>query len=316
MEEIKIVMNKKIKKVVKYIFDADYRFLIDSRNGKYNDLEDEEYIRRRYRAILHKEPNLDNPRTFCEKLQWLKLHDRNAIYTKMVDKYEVKKMIEDIIGEEYIIPTIGVWSKFDDIDFEILPEKFVLKCTHDSGGVVICRDKSSFDKKSAREKLEKSLKTNFYFRNREWPYKNVTPRIIAEQYIENSNKNGDRLDDDVLTDYKFFCFNGVPKFMYISKDKGSKPETDFFDMQFNHLPLRMRDPNAEILPKKPAQFERMVEIASILSEGYAHLRVDFYAVDDKIYIGELTLYHCGGFFPIYPDEWEDKIGDWIELPKR
>lgn len=433
-----------------------YKFFIPlASRGMFDSMPDEMYLKLMFHARMGKKLNLKDPKTFNEKLQWLKLYNRKPEYTKMVDKYEAKKYIAEKIGEEYIIPTIGVWNSFDEIDFAKLPNQFVLKCTHDSGGLVICKDKQKLDIEAAREKIEKSLKNNYYLWGREWPYKNVKPRIIAEQFMVDSkteelrdfkffcfggqakcfkvdfdrfiehhanyydvegkalnfgevkySPNYDKViklpgnigkmeelaqklsygepflradfydvdgkiyfgemtfypasgfgkftddkwdellgkwitiggaaaynpknrgcikrkkvavtevEQDCLTDYKFFCFNGVPKIVYISKDKADNPTTDFFDMDFNHLPIRMRDPNSKQLPLRPAQFEEMKKIAAILSSGFPHLRVDFYFVNNKLYVGELTFYHCSGFAQIYPESWEVKMGEWIQLPSK
>lgn len=274
--------------------------------GLLNWVSDEVFLKRKFYKKLGYELNLEEPKTFNEKLQWLKLYDRKPEYTTMVDKYEAKKYIADKIGEEYIIPTLGIWDCFDEIDFAALPNQFVLKCTHDSGGLVICRDKSKLDVVAARKKINNSLKRNYYWANREWPYKNVKPRIIAEQYMEDTA-------GDALTDYKFFCFGGEAKVMYISKDHGNEPRTDFFDMDFEHLPIKARDPQAEITPEKPKCFDKMRQLAEILSGGIAHLRVDFYYINEKIYIGELTFFHMSGFTRIYPDEWNIKMGSWVDL---
>ena len=266
------------------------------------------YLKMRYFAVFHKPLNLKNPKTFNEKLQWLKLYDRKPEYTRMVDKYEAKQYIAERIGQEYIIPTLGVWDSFDEIDFDSLPNQFVLKCTHDSGGLIICPDKRCLDIEAARRRITFSLKNNYYWSKREWPYKNVKPRIIAETYMEDTC-------DDALTDYKFFCFDGKPKIMYISKDHGKSPRTDFFDMDFNHLPIQVRDPNAEITPEKPQSFALMQKLASQLSEGIPHLRVDFYLINGKVYVGELTFYHMSGLSPTKPEEWNQRIGEWIKLPQ-
>ena len=254
--------------------------------------------------------DLENPKTFNEKLQWLKIHDRKPIYTTMVDKYEVKRYVADLIGEEYIIPTLSVWEHFDDIDFDKLPEQFVLKCTHDSGGLVICRDKNKFDKKAAKKKIEKCLKRNYYYQGREWPYKNVKPRILAEKYMEDNTTQE-------LRDYKFFCFNGEVKALYIASERQkSNIETkfDFFDTDFNHLDIKNGHPNALVTPRKPVNFNKMKELSSKLSIGIPHLRVDFYEVDNKIYFGELTFSHMSGLMPFEPEEWDRVFGDWILLP--
>lgn len=306
------------EKLWDFCFSSKYRFLLLASHGFFHDWSDEDYIKKKYKYLVGTDLDLDNPRTFTEKLQWLKLHDRKQEYTTMVDKFEAKQWIAARIGSEFIVPTLGVWNKFDDIDFNILPQKFVLKCTHDSGGVVIVRDKSQLNRLKIKAMLERNLKKNFYWIGREWPYKNIIPRIIAEEYLEETtevrNLNTAKIGHH-LTDYKFFCFNGEPKIVYISEDKSENPKTDFFDMAYNHLSLRMRDPNADIPPSKPDCFEKMKKLARILSKGIPHIRVDFYVVNGKVYVGELTFYHCSGFAPVIPSEWNYKLGDWIQLPK-
>lgn len=252
-----------------------------------------------------------NPKTYSQKLQWLKLYDHNPLYTTMVDKYEVKKYVADLIGEEYIIPTLGVWDKFDDIDFDSLPDRFVLKCTHDSGGLVIVKDKAKFDRDQARKLFQVALSRNPYDVSREWPYKNVKPRIIAETYMEDE-KTAE------LRDYKFFSFKGQPKAMFIASDRASETEEtkfDFFDMDYNHLPFTNGHPNAKVLPEKPANFEEMKALASKLSENLPQARIDFYEVNGKTYFGEITFFHWGGTKPFEPAEWDEIFGGWIELPK-
>lgn len=274
--------------------------------GKLGFIPDESYLKLMYWANTGKKLNLDNPRTFNEKLQWLKLHDYKPEYSAMVDKYEAKRWVASRIGVEYVIPTLGVWDSFDEIEFEKLPNQFVLKCTHDSGGLVICKDKCKLDIKKAKKKIEASLKRNYFFVGREYPYKNVKPRIIAEKFMHDS------VNGEVLTDYKFFCFNGKPEIVYISKDKAKEPRTDFFDMEYNLLPIKMRDPNSEVPPGKPDEFEEMIQIATRLSMGFKHLRVDFYVISGKIYVGELTFYHNSGFSEVKPAEWNLKLGAMID----
>ena len=272
-------------------------------------LSDKTYLKLAYRLKFNKKLNLKAPQTFNEKLQWLKLYDRKPKYTKMVDKYEAKKYVSDIIGEEYVIPTLGVWDSFDKIDFDTLPEQFVLKCTHDSGGLVICKDKATLDLEKARRKIEKSLNTSYYWQGREWQYKNVKPRIIAEQYMEDK-------ETAELRDYKFFCFNGEVKALFIATDRSSESEEtkfDFFDAEYNHLPFTNGHPNANELPKKPRSFELMKKLAAELSVSIPHLRVDFYEVDGKVYFGELTFSHWSGMKPFEPDKWDYTFGDWIDL---
>lgn len=273
---------------------------------------DKLYIQILWKGKMSYPLNLKNPQTFNEKLQWLKLHDHNPNYSKMVDKYEVKRYVADIIGEEYIIPTLGVYNRVEDINFEDLPNQFVLKCTHDSGGIVICRDKNNFDVEEAKKKLQSSLKNNFYLAGREWPYKNVKRRIIAEKYMDDSQYNE-------LRDYKFFCFDGVVKALFIASDRqkiGEDTKFDFFDADFNHLDIRNGHPNSKVPPTKPQNFEEMKCLAEKLSKDIPHVRVDFYEVNGKTYFGELTFYHWSGFVKFDPENWDMKFGNWISLPDK
>lgn len=277
-----------------------------------NRIPDSIYLKLRYRANMGKRLNLKHPQTFNEKLQWLKLHDRNPRYTMMVDKYEVKKYIAETIGEEYVIPTLGVWERFDDINFDALPNRFVLKCTHDSGSVVVCREKATFDKKAAQTKLEKCLKRNYYYSEREWPYKNVKPRIIAEQYMEDFAKNG-------LRDYKYFCFNGEPKMILVSEgsENHATSKVSFVDMNGKKMPVERSDyaPFAgEIqMPSNMGQMGAVArKIADMIDSSF--VRVDLYSVNNRVYFSEITLTPCAGMTPFKPMEWDKKIGDWITLP--
>ena len=253
-----------------------------------------------------------NPKTFNQKLQWLKVYDRKPLYTTLVDKYQVKKYVAEKIGEEYIIPTLGVWDNFDEIDFDSLPDQFVLKCTHDSGGLAIVRDKAKFDKEKERKQFKLALSRNPYSVTREWPYKNVKPRIIAEAYMEDE-KTAE------LRDYKFFAFRGEVKAMFIASERASETEEtkfDFFDADFNHLPFTNGHPNAKVLPEKPENFEEMKDLASKLSEELPQARIDFYEVNGKTYFGEITFFHWGGTKPFDPVEWDYTFGSWIQLPKK
>lgn len=274
----------------------------------FNWMSDETCLKIQYRLSLGKKLNLKNPVTYNEKIQWLKLHDRKPEYTMMVDKYAVRSYIAKTIGEQYSIPLVGgPWKTFDEIDFDRLPDQFVLKCNHDSGGLVICKDKSKLNKEVARKKIEKSLKRNFYWVNREWPYKDVKPCIIAEQYMVDESGYE-------LKDYKFFCFDGVPRVMFIATDRGTDTKFDFFDMDFNHLPFTNGHPCADRTPAKPAGFEEMKRLAGILSRGIKQVRVDFYEINGRVYFGELTFSHWSGNVPFDPEEWDYKMGEWIDLP--
>ena len=302
-------MGNVLSKIGKVITDKNYRILLMAEKGFYNRMSDEKYIKKIFKARMNYPLDLDNPVTYNEKLQWLKLNDHNPIYPSLVDKYEVKKYVADKIGIQYIIPTLGVWNSFDEIDFDSLPNQFVLKCTHDSGGLVICKDKNNFSFSSAKKKICSSLKRNFFYHGREWPYKTVKPRIIAEEYMEDDKTSE-------LRDYKFFCFDGVPKALFIAQDRQKNEETkfDFFDMDFNHLPFTNGHPNAKQLPNPPYNFDLMKQLATTLSNGIPHVRVDFYEVNGKVYFGELTFSHWSGFVPFEPSEWDKKFGDWISLP--
>ena len=303
-------MKFSIKKGIRFLTDSDYRFLLGAVSGKYKDMPDEEYLKRWYSGKMQRELNLNPPTTFNEKLQWLKLHDHNPVYTIMADKYEVKKYVADRIGEDFVVPNYGVWDSFDQIDFDSLPRQFVLKCTHDSGGIAICKDKSIFDYNAAKESLEKSLKRNYYYQGRQWCYKDIKPRILAEQFLEDG-KTGE------LRDYKFFCFDGVVKAMFIATNRQSKEPTafDFFDADFNHLDIKQGHPNAPVVPQKPDNYEKMKKLAEELSQNMIHVRVDFYEVNGKIYFGEFTFYHFDGAVPFIPEKWDRIFGDWMQLPK-
>lgn len=305
-------MSGLFDKLKRYVIDKKYRFDINAKLGLHNKMSDEAFLKTLYRNHLGKELNLDSPTTYNEKIQWLKIHDRKPEYTMMVDKVGVKSYVADKIGEQYIIPTIGVWDKFDEIDFDKLPNRFVLKTTHDSGGVVICKDKNTFNIKSARKTLNKFLKRKYYQLKREWPYKDVKPRIICEEYMEDSRTSE-------LRDYKFFCFSGKAKMIFIASDRQNKSEEtkfDFFDMEYNHLPFTNGHPNAKVLPERPQCFSEMRRLAEILSENIPHVRVDFYEVDGRVYFGELTFSHWSGLVAFDPEEWDTTIGSWIKLPKK
>lgn len=283
-----------------------------SQKGLLDFLTDKKYIELQYRANVGKKLNLSSPKTFNEKLQWLKLNDRCSEYTTMVDKYEVKKYVADIIGSEYIIPTLGVWEKAEDIDFNALPNSFVLKWNHDSGSIVICKEKDDLDIEKTIKKLKNGKKKNGYQYGKEWPYKNVKPRIIAEQYMEDEKTSE-------LRDYKFFCFNGKVKALFIATDRyteGKETCFDFFDPEFNHLDLRQGHPNAKQLPEKPKNFDLMKELAEKLSVDIPHVRVDFYEVNGRVYFGEMTFFHYSGIVPFEPEEWDYKFGEWLALPKK
>lgn len=275
-------------------------------------LPDALYLKIMFRLKMGYRLDLNTPKTFNEKLQWLKLYNRKSEYTKMVDKYEAKKIAERILGKEYVIPTLGVWDRFEDIDFSTLPDRFVLKTTNGGGGggVVICRGKNNLDKLSAAEHLNISLRTSIYKHLKEWPYKNVKPRILAEEYkVDESGE---------LRDYKFYCFNGEPKVFLVASERFSGHRTyfDYFDMDGNHLPFTQGGMNNPTTPMLPPTFEEMKQAAKKLSQGIPHVRIDLYSVDDKVYFGEFTFFDSSGFEKFTPNEWDEIFGSWMNLPLR
>ncbi len=280
--------------------------------GLLNWMDDATFLKLKYRSFMGQKLDLKDPKTYNEKLQWLKLYNRDPRYPKLVDKAAVKDFVRETIGEEYLVPTYGIYDNAEQIDFDALPERFVLKCTHDSGGILICKDKSKLDPDAARAKMTKALAKRFYHLNREWPYRYVTPRLVAEQYMEDS-RTGE------LRDYKFFCFGGVPKMLFVASERQNPDEEtkfDFFDMDYQHLDIVNGHPNAKVPPEKPQNFELMKELAAKLSQGLPHVRVDFYEVDGKVYFGELTFFHFSGIVPFQPACWDERMGSWLELPPK
>ena len=274
--------------------------------------DDEQFIKYLWKLHMDYPLNLENPQTFSEKLQWLKLYYHNPEYTIMVDKNAVKKYVANIIGSEYVIPTIGIWEKPEDIDWNKLPNQFVLKCTHDSGGLVICRDKSKLDKKSAVNKLRKCLNHDYYMSSREWPYKNVPRRIIAEKYIAPDSMTND------LPDYKFFCFNGEPEYCQVISGRGTKMCIDFFDLNWNHQSFHepRNYPFAEFEPVKPMHFDLMLSAARKLASGKPFSRIDFYDIRDNVYFGEITFFPTSGIGGFNPQDKDKEFGDMIYLPAK
>ncbi len=275
-------------------------------------LSDKKYVELYYKYSMGKKLDLTHPQTFTEKLQWLKLYDHNPLYTTLVDKYAVKPWVAERIGEQYVIPTLGVWDKFDEIEFNKLPKQFVLKTTHGGGsiGVVICKDKSSFNFEEAKKKLDYSMKISGYEKHREWPYKNVPRRIIAEEYLE------PQPDIDDLPDYKFFCFNGIPKYCQVISGRNTKKSIDFFDKEWKHQPFRepSKYPNADNEPTKPKCLEKMWQLATLLSDGKSFSRIDFYEVKGQIFFGEITFFPTSGLGVFEPEKYDAILGQMIHLP--
>lgn len=291
-----------------YLFNNPRLFLINAWMHCAPLLSDELYLKIYYWLCMRRKLNLKHPCSYNEKLQWLKLYDKHSEYTSMVDKIDAKDYVASILGEKYIIPTLGKWDGVDEIDWDELPSQFVIKSTNDSGGVVVCKDKSKLDIEKAKAKLKGLGNRDYSITSKEYPYKNVRHRFIAEEYIEDES-------GFELKDYKIFCFDGDAKFLFVATGRRQNDTRfDFYDTEFNHLPVLNGHPNADVWPVKPQNFEEMLEVAGKLSRGIPHVRVDLYNVNGKIYFGELTFFHWSGIVPFEPEEWDYKFGEYLKLP--
>ena len=271
---------------------------------------DKSFLSFRFKCAFGYKMDFNNPKTFNEKMQWLKLYNRTSDKTIMVGKKTAKDYVRDICGDDYIIPTLGCWDSFDEIDFDTLPNQFVLKCTHDSGSVLICRDKASFNKEKAKKHFKKCLKRNMFWWGREWPYKNVKPQIIAEPFLLNG-------DSDFLQVYKFLCFNGIPRIIQtIQNDKQPNETIDYFDTEWNLLDIKQNYPNSENPLTKPILLDKMVQIAKLLSKNQPFVRIDLYLIDNTIKFSEFTFFSDCGFAKFTPSDIDELLGSWIALPSR
>lgn len=275
---------------------------------------DKLYLKMIHRLELQKKLDLKNPETYNDKLQWLKLYCHRPEFTMMADKVAVKPFVADRIGAEYVASLLGVWDRVEDIDWESLPQKFVLKTNHDGGnfGVVICKDKSSFNRAKAEKRLKASLHRNTYLLGREWPYKNIPRKVFAEEFIEDKGR-------EELLDYKFYCFDGKVRIVFIASGRQTGKEVciDYYDTDGNHIEgLRQSHPNAPVPPAKPVHFELMKLLAENLSVGIPHVRVDFYEANGKVYFSELTFFPYGGWAAFDPDEYDRLLGSYIHLPEQ
>lgn len=294
---IKIVSNPK----------RTIRFFLTSIIQKNHYLFSDKFcVKTLYRIHFGESLNLDNPSSFNEKLNWLKLYNRNPFYSDLADKYTVKQYVASIIGSEHVVKCLGVWDSFDEIDFDSLPDQFVIKATHDSGGVIICRDKKSFDWRSAKKKIDKVFKRNFYYISWEWPYKNIKPRVIIDEFLDDGRKGE-------LQDYKFWCFNGEPKYMYIT-NKGSEIYENFYDMNFSPVEINHGFPRYVPEYPRPQCFEEMKEYAAKLSKGMPFVRVDFFVVKNQVFFGEFTFFDWGGEQPFVDKKTDLELGRDIVLP--
>lgn len=297
------------RKIKRYLKDPKFALGCDLIKKHSNWMSDRFFIETEWQMLMGYKLNLKSPKTFNEKLQWLKLYDRNPLYTKLVDKVLVKDWVAEKIGAEYIIPTLAVWERAEDIDISQLPDQFVLKCNHDSGSIVICKDKSTFDLAAAKKKLCKALQYNWYSEHREWAYKNVKPCIFAETYMEDQRTND-------LPDYKIFTFNGEPKIIQLDFDRFIDHKRNLYDIEWNFIEATILYPSCkERSFDKPKVLEEMLNLSKQLSDEIRHVRVDFYLINDKIYFGEMTFYHGAGLELFTPSTFGQKMGDLISLSK-
>lgn len=303
-------MNR-LKKGVKLLFNNPKEFLIAlNAFGIYNWIPDKLYLKIIYRLHFREKLNLKTPKSFNEKLQWLKLYDRNPKYCNLADKYLVREFVKETIGEQYLVPLIAVYDNADEINWDNLPSKFVLKCNHASGRNIICNNKKYLNIIKAKNELNKWINQNFFWHGREWVYKNIKPRIVAEKLL---GQNG-----EILLDYKFMCFNGEPKCMFVCSERYSDDglKVDFYDMNWNHMPFERQYKNSKNTLLKPKGFDKMVELSRTLSNEIPFVRVDFYDIDGKIYFGELTFFPGNGMEEFTPKYYDELLGSWIELPHK
>jgi hypothetical protein len=299
----KIKFSKFVKNPLKLIRP------LGSRNF-FNWMPDKPYLELLYKSQMDQNLDLVNPTLYNEKLQWLKLYDRNPLYTDYVDKYKVRNHISNTIGENYLIPLINVYDSVNEINWDELPNKFVLKCTHGSGTNIICKDKKKLNIEEAKKNLNKWMKTSWYWFGREWPYKGIKPKIICEKFMLDE-------EGDQLKDFRFFCFNGEPKFVAVDFNilEKSRTRRNLYDLDWNLLDAGISYPrNLEQKVEKPMQLSEMINLAKKISKNIPHVRVDFYSIGSDVYFGEMTFYHQVGLGRIYPREFEKKMGDWIKLP--
>lgn len=300
-------MIKKIKNMLKKNEDIVTTVHLIRQFYYKNFFKDEEMIRKIFKQRLGREVNLENPKKFNDKLQWLKLNWYDPLAVKCADKYAVREVVKDKIGEEYLNELYAVYNSVDEIDISKLPNKFVLKGTHGSGFNIICKDKENMNWKKEKKKMKRWLRKNYYWRTREWVYKDIKPRIVAEKYLKHP-EYGD------LKDYKIYCFNGEPKLTQVDIDRFGNHKQNFYDKNWNFKDIRIwceNDPDNQI--KKPKNYADMIRISKILSKPFPHVRVDLYNVDGKIYFGELTFFHQSGMANFIDKDLEIQMGNWVDL---
>ena len=307
-----VKIKRAIQLIYKFFSNKALRFNYLAKLRLMDNISDKKFLSMKYRNVYGCDLNLESPLTFNEKLQWLKLYNRNPEYTIMVDKYKVREYITQKIGEQYLIPLIGVWDSPEEIDFSLLPDQFAMKCNHNSGlGMCICTDKSKIDIEKVKKELAKGLKQNYYLSCREWPYKDVPRKIVAEKFMKS--------DAGGLTDYKIHCFNGIPKFILVCRDRFAKSglTEDFYTPEWGRMTVkRPKIPNSSVSIPKPEKLDEMLVLAQKLSKDISFLRVDFYVIEGKVYFSELTFFPASGFEGFDPPEWDRIFGDWLVLPMK
>lgn len=305
-------MIDKIKKGIRYLTDPDYRFMINAEAGRYDGMPDEEYLKRLYKSLTGRTLNLENPTRINEKIQWIKLYDRRPEYVMMSDKYLVRQHIAEKIGPRYLIPSLGVWERPEEIDFDALPDRFVLKCNHNSGkGMCICKDKSRLDREKTVSGLREGLAENYFIKGREWCYKDIPRKIVGEQYIEND-------DGTDISDYKVICGDGEPRCVEVHRARFTAHTLDCYDLSGKRLEVWYKDINTSgiSLPDHLPFWKEMLELSRNLAKGIPFVRVDWYYANGQLYFGELTFYHGSGFDELVPDSFNELAGSWITLPEK
>ncbi len=295
----------KIKRLKYFLKNPKMLIVLWGSKGFLNWIPDRQYLQLVYRIMMRKKLNIDSPATFNEKLQWLKLNDRNPAYTTYVDKYEVRTHVAEKIGENYLVPLLHVFDSVEQVDWDSLPHKFALKWSHGSGTNIICTDKDKLDIKSAQIKLEKWRGINWYWYGREWPYKDIKPRIVCEKFISDL--------DQVPDDYKVLCFNGKAKLIEVHLDRYGNHKQDYYDIEWNKTSISQEGTSSDSAKSRPPQLEKMIQLSELLAAPMRHVRIDWFIVRDQLYFGEITFYDASGFVPFDNETDDYLLGSWLDL---
>lgn len=301
-------MRNMVKKIIGCIKEPVKIWTNIGMRGGLNWLNTKSYISIAYKLTFGRKLRWDNPETYTEKINWCKLHWYNPLVEKCVDKYDVREYVELKIGKQYLNEVYGVWNTYEEINFEELPEQFVIKVTNGSGDVYLCSDKKKLDEREMKKRLDRYRRHNVFYANREWPYLAANRRYIAEKLIKSA-------DGKAIKDYKIFCFYGEPKFCFVGSDRDTEVKFDFFDNDWNYIPVRNGHDHKNPLPERPQYWSEMLEVAAKLSEDFPHVRVDLYEEEGKVYFGELTFFHFGGFVKFEPDSFDYEFGKLFDLSR-